>query len=86
MISHPFVLTLTLTVLLTTCFCNAFFRQVFDHSRRNALVGTITGMARGVFTLDFAPPSSGGKKLVVGGGDSSIRVVDIEEEEESHLG
>jgi COMPASS component SWD3 len=66
-----YVLTLPFTLHL----------QVFDHSRNNALVGTITGLARGVFTLDFSP-SRESKKLAVAGGDASIRIVDIVEEQE----
>lgn len=38
------------------------------------LVGTIAGLSRGVFSLDFAP---GGEKLVVAGADSAIRIIDI---------
>jgi len=51
--------------------------KVFDVSSENGLVGTITGLSRGVFTLDFAP---GSKKLAVAGGDASIRIIDILEE------
>mmetsp|Transcript_25713 Transcript_25713/g.33230 ORF Transcript_25713/g.33230 Transcript_25713/m.33230 type:complete len:402 (+) Transcript_25713:112-1317(+) len=48
--------------------------KVFDRTCDNGLVGTITGLSRGVFTLDFAPTSS---KLAVAGGDASIRIIDI---------
>lgn len=38
------------------------------------LVGTIAGLSRGVFSLDFAP---GGEKMVVAGADAAIRIIDI---------
>jgi hypothetical protein len=47
---------------------------VFDHSRGNAVVGTVTGLARGIFALDFAPDCS---KIAIAGGDASIRILDI---------
>jgi COMPASS component SWD3 len=56
--------------------------KVFDHKSGNALVGTVTGLSRGVFTLDFSPAPDGDvKKLAVAGGDASIRIIDIIEEE-----
>mmetsp|Transcript_11368 Transcript_11368/g.15654 ORF Transcript_11368/g.15654 Transcript_11368/m.15654 type:complete len:345 (+) Transcript_11368:34-1068(+) len=48
--------------------------KVFDHSRGNAVVGTVTGLARGVFALDFAPDCA---KIAIAGGDASIRILDI---------
>ena len=51
--------------------------KVFDRSRGNAVVGTIGGLSRGVFTLDFSPSSSGKKMVAVGGGDKSIHVYEI---------
>ena len=48
--------------------------KVFDHHNANAVVGTITGLARGIFTLDFSPD---GQKIAVAGGDCSIRILDI---------
>ncbi|CAM9514278.1 unnamed protein product, partial [Phaeothamnion confervicola] len=53
--------------------------KVFDHHNENGLVGTITGLSRGVFTLDFSPDQEQ-KKLAVAGGDSSIRIIDIVED------
>jgi hypothetical protein len=48
---------------------------VFDvSSKRSQLVGTVTGLTRAVFSLDFAPDDS---MLAVAGGDSSIRMFDI---------
>lgn len=54
---------------------NANEAKVFDHKKGNALVGTITGMSRGVFAVDFSPD---GKKLAIAGGDSSIRILELE--------
>jgi WD40 repeat protein len=48
--------------------------KVFDHHNNNAIVGTITGLTRGVFTMDFSPD---GSKVAVAGGDSSIRILDV---------
>lgn len=48
--------------------------RVFDCTDEYSLVGTVTGLARGVFTLDFAPNQ---KRLAVAGGDATIRVLDI---------
>jgi COMPASS component SWD3 len=48
--------------------------KVFDTARDNAVVGTVTGLSRGVFSVDF---SSESQKLAIGGGDASIRIYDI---------
>lgn len=48
--------------------------KVFDHSKGNAVVGTITGLSRGIFTVDF---SLEGDKIAIAGGDSSIRILQI---------
>jgi WD40 repeat protein len=48
--------------------------KLFDRGAGDVNVGTITGLTRAVFTLDFAPNSS---KLAVGCGDASIRLLDI---------
>ncbi|KAJ0405858.1 hypothetical protein P43SY_001590 [Pythium insidiosum] len=49
--------------------------KVFNHADpQNRLVGTIAGLSRGVFTLDFAPL---GDKMVVAGADSAIRIIDV---------
>lgn len=53
--------------------------KVFDHSAGNAVVGTITGLARGIFAVDFSPE---GEKVAVAGGDSSIRIFSIQQPEE----
>ena len=56
--------------------------KVFDRQNSNSLVGTITGLSRGVFTLDFAPDSS---QIVVAGGDSTIRIIDVMKLDDSEL-
>eukprot|EP00753_Platysulcus_tardus_P004272 PLAT12526.5.p2 GENE.PLAT12526.5~~PLAT12526.5.p2 ORF type:complete len:422 (+),score=231.27 PLAT12526.5:1739-3004(+) len=48
--------------------------KVFDRSAGNALIGTVAGMSRAVFSVDFSPDSS---MLAVGGGDASIRLLNI---------
>lgn len=48
--------------------------RVFDISDNYSLVGTVTGLARGVFTVDFAPHE---KRLAVAGGDATIRILDV---------
>ncbi|CAM9233946.1 unnamed protein product, partial [Sphacelaria rigidula] len=53
--------------------------KIFDHVARNQLVGTVTGLSRGVFTLDFCPKGDS-KKVAVAGGDASVRIIDIIED------
>mmetsp|Transcript_6833 Transcript_6833/g.6137 ORF Transcript_6833/g.6137 Transcript_6833/m.6137 type:complete len:352 (+) Transcript_6833:34-1089(+) len=48
--------------------------KVFDHSNNNTVVGTVTGLSRGIFTIDFSAENN---KIAIGGGDSSIRILDI---------
>ncbi|OQR96839.1 hypothetical protein ACHHYP_13205 [Achlya hypogyna] len=48
--------------------------KVFDHDAGNKLVGTVAGLSRGVFTLDFGPQ---GDKLALAGADAAIRIIDI---------
>lgn len=48
--------------------------KVFDHHAGNSVVGTITGLSRGIFTLDFSPDN---QKIAVAGGDQTIRILDI---------
>lgn len=43
-------------------------------------MGTITGLSRGVFTLDFSPD---GNKLCVAGADATIRLIDVYEADAS---
>ena len=49
--------------------------KVFDHHNGNSLVGTITGLSRGIFTADFSAGDFG--KFAVAGGDATIRIFDI---------
>lgn len=48
--------------------------KVFDRLSNNAVVGTVTGLTRGVFAVDFSPDQ---QKLAIAGGDASIRILDI---------
>lgn len=47
--------------------------KVFDRTRGNRIVGTIAGLSRGVFSLDWA----GMEHLAVAGGDCAVRVFDV---------
>eukprot|EP01041_Mallomonas_annulata_P010247 gene10247-21378_t len=57
--------------------------KVFDHHNHNAVIGTITGMSRGIFAVDFSPE---GQKVAVAGGDSSIRILDIVSKDSKETG
>jgi WD40 repeat protein len=48
--------------------------KVFDHMAGNVVVGTVTGLQRGVFSVDF---SADGEKVAIAGGDSCIRILDV---------
>lgn len=48
--------------------------KIFDTEKNNAIVGTVTGLSRGVFSVDFSPES---QKIAIAGGDASIRIFDI---------
>lgn len=48
--------------------------KIFDHATGNALVGTVTGLGRGVFSIDFSPDR---EKIAIGSGDHCIRIVDV---------
>lgn len=50
--------------------------KIFDRLHSNAIVGTVTGLTRGVFAVDFSPGPEF-QKLAIAGGDSSIRILDI---------
>jgi len=54
--------------------------KIFDTTKGNAVVGTVTGMTRGIFALDFSPEC---QKVAIAGGDSSIRILDIVKKEDS---
>lgn len=49
--------------------------KVFDHHNGNSVVGTVTGLTRGVFAVDFAPDC---QRVAIAGGDTAIRILDIE--------
>lgn len=53
---------------------NANEAKVFDHSKGDSPVGTITGLTRGVFAVDFSPDN---RKIAIAGGDSAIRILEI---------
>jgi len=53
--------------------------KVFDRRNNNAVVGTVTGLSRGVFAVDFSPDH---QKLAIAGGDASIRILDLASREE----
>jgi COMPASS component SWD3 len=55
--------------------------RVFDHANDNALVGTLTGLSRGIFTVDFSEGDF--KKFAVAGGDATIRIMEIVGKEQS---
>mmetsp|Transcript_9074 Transcript_9074/g.9125 ORF Transcript_9074/g.9125 Transcript_9074/m.9125 type:complete len:358 (-) Transcript_9074:178-1251(-) len=48
--------------------------KVFDHRFNNSTIGTITGLSRGIFAVDFSPD---GFKVAVAGGDSTIRILEV---------
>lgn len=48
--------------------------KVFDRLSNNSIVGTVTGLTRGVFALDFSPNE---QKIAIAGGDASIRLLDV---------
>jgi COMPASS component SWD3 len=53
--------------------------KVFDHAADDALVGTVTGLTRGVFSVDFSPDR---EKVAIGSGDHCIRVLDVVRKQE----
>jgi COMPASS component SWD3 len=48
--------------------------KVFDHKADNAIVGTVTGLTRGIFTVDFSPDNH---QVAIAGGDATIRILSI---------
>jgi len=49
--------------------------KLFDRKFSNKLVGTVQGMTRGVFSLDFSHDDT---KVAVAGGDAAIRILNIQ--------
>lgn len=60
-----------LTSLLATF---RLYCQVFDRNHGNALVGTIGGMDKGIFSLDFSCT----RQLAIAGGDCAVRIFDVQ--------
>ena len=56
--------------------------QVFDRTCGNAVVGTIAGLSRGVFSLDWHQD----KLLAVAGGDCAVRLFAVEDTDEESKG
>ena len=48
--------------------------KVFDHAADDALVGTVTRLKGGVFSVDFSPDR---EKVAIGGGVHCVRVLDV---------
>eukprot|EP00946_MAST-07B_sp_MAST-7B-sp1_P004115 g4115.t1 len=50
--------------------------KIFDRTCGDALVGTVAGLSRGVYSLDF---NSDGSKFVVAGGDCTVRLFSVQD-------
>lgn len=50
--------------------------KIFDRTVGNALVGTVAGLSRGVYSIDF---NHDGSKFVVAGGDATVRLFSIQD-------
>ncbi len=50
--------------------------KIFDRSCGDALVGTVSGLSRGVYSLDF---NARGDRFVVAGGDATVRLFSIQD-------
>jgi len=61
---------------------NGNMAKVFDREHDNAIVGTIAGLTRGVFSVDWHKDSL----LAVAGGDCAVRLFRVEEDEEESKG
>ena len=48
--------------------------KVFDHKNGNKLIGTVAGLSRAVFSVDWGMSNH----LAIAGGDHSIRVCQVE--------
>mmetsp|Transcript_50446 Transcript_50446/g.121434 ORF Transcript_50446/g.121434 Transcript_50446/m.121434 type:complete len:389 (-) Transcript_50446:90-1256(-) len=47
--------------------------KVFDRMRGNKIIGTIAGLSRGIFSLDF----KGSEEVAIAGGDAAVRIFSI---------
>ena len=59
--------------------------RVFDRlagGGETALVGTVAGLARGVFTVDWSPTQD---KVAIGAGDGTIRILEVAERSAEEL-
>lgn len=52
---------------------NQNMAKVFDRNAGNAVVGSLAGLTRGVFSVDFGKDN----QLAVAGGDAAVRLFDI---------
>ena len=52
---------------------NVNMAKVFDRTAGNSIVGTLAGLSRGVFSVDFGPEN----RLAVAGGDAAVRLFDV---------
>lgn len=52
---------------------NVNMAKVFDRSCGNSIVGTLAGLSRGVFSVDWAD----GHKVAIAGGDAAVRLFDV---------
>jgi len=48
--------------------------KIFDYSDGNKLVGTVTGLSKAVFTLDWSATNA---KFAIAGGDNTVRIIDV---------
>lgn len=55
--------------------------KIFDRTCGDALVGTVAGLSRGVYSLDF---NSDGSKFVVAGGDCTVRLFSVQNRKEKN--
>lgn len=69
-IAGPLAASLVASLLATF----RLYRQVFDRNHGNALVGTIGGMDKGIFSLDFSCT----RQLAIAGGDCAVRIFDVQ--------
>eukprot|EP01006_Ploeotia_vitrea_P007897 TRINITY_DN18475_c0_g1_i1.p1 TRINITY_DN18475_c0_g1~~TRINITY_DN18475_c0_g1_i1.p1 ORF type:complete len:349 (-),score=-27.60 TRINITY_DN18475_c0_g1_i1:81-1127(-) len=53
--------------------------KIFDHHNDNELIGTLTGLSGGVFSIDWCPQEvvGGVQHVAVAGGDLAIRILEV---------
>ena len=56
--------------------------KVFDRENENQLIGTVSGLERAVFALDFDPLNH---RLAVAGGDTAVRILEIQNRSKLNL-